>query len=163
MKLEYRLTLKDYLEATQVAYKSTWRFWKFVLWGFSIFIVVGGILDIIRKPYQLYSYFSLIFGICFIPLIQFVLRRGVINAWKNSYSSMQEPITIDITEERYSLKTPSVEMQVKWRIFTHFVETLNLFMVHQSNREVLIVPKRAFSTKEQLDEFRLHCRKIGKF
>lgn len=161
MKLEYRLTLNDYLEAAQVTYNS-WRFLKFGLWVVSIFIVIGGIFDIIKRPYQLYSYFTLIFGICFIPCIQFFMRRGVIDAWKNPANMMQETITMDISEEVLSVKTSSVEAQIKWQIYTHFVETPNLLIVYLSSRVYYIFPKRAFSSEEQLSFRELLSRKVRK-
>lgn len=162
MKLEYRLTLNDYLKAAQVTYNS-WRFFKFLFCGINIFIVISAIFEIIRKPYHLYNYLSLIFGICNIPLIQFVLRRGVIDAWKNPANMMQEPINMDITEEVLSVKTSSVEAQIKWQIYTHFVETPNLLIVYLSSQQYYIFPKRAFSSEEQLSFRELLSRKVKKF
>lgn len=161
MKLEYRLTLNDYLEAAQVTYNS-WRFFKFALWGSSIFIVISAIFEIIRRPYHLPNYLYLIIGICGIPCIQFSMRRGVIDTWKNPSNMMQEPITMDITEEMLGVKTSSVQAQIKWQIYTHFVETPNLFIVYLSSRVYYIFPKRAFSSEEQLSFRELLIRKVRK-
>lgn len=162
MKLEYRLTLNDYLEAAQVTYNS-WLVFKFTFWGISIFIVISAIFDIIRRPYHLYNYLHLILGICGMPFFEFSIRRSIIDAWKNPSKMMQETITTDITEEMLSMKNSSVQVQTKWQIYTHFVERPNLFIVYPSSREYYIFPKRVFSSEEQLSEFREPlCRKVGK-
>ena len=63
-------------------------------------------------------------------------------------------MTLEISEEELTLSSPIFQSTLKWQIYTHFIETTNLFMVYQSKRLFNMFPKRAFSNEQELDEFR---------
>jgi hypothetical protein len=50
--------------------------------------------------------------------------------------------------------TPLGHHEVPWSSFERFCETKNLFLLYQTKDYAGVVPKRAFSSPEQLAEFR---------
>ncbi|MFB2894611.1 YcxB family protein [Aerosakkonemataceae cyanobacterium BLCC-F50] len=149
MKLEYQLTFNDYLEANQN--HSKWR--KILMWIIAIFFFILGLLSIIIIPAEPSSYIFLVLGICYIPLVKLIERYNLARIWK-SQPSIREPITLEANEEGITLKSTLFESNIKWQVYTKFVETNKLLMLYQSNQSFNLLPKRAFSTNEQLNEFR---------
>jgi hypothetical protein len=149
MKLEYQLTLNDYLEASQGQLKSR----SFLLWIFSILFFFMGLLFIMSNPADWTNYCFFVVGIFYIPLIKLNQRYQLTRIWK-SQPSIREPITCEFNEEGIIFKTSSVESNVKWQFYIKFLETKKLFMLYQSHHLFNILPKRAFMSNEQLDQFR---------
>lgn len=179
MKLEYRLALKDYLEANQIHLKSQ-RLVYFLIWSISILLILIGLLSlgfyiyILTRHSELVdkgdgfaynftsSVFLLVFGACLIPLVNLIQRYSLTRIWKTQ-PSIREPMTLEVTEEGFKLKSASFESNVKWQIYTHFFEATNFFMLYQSKQAFYLVPKRAFSSTDQVADFReLLSRKIVK-
>lgn len=151
MNLEYRLTFNDYLEANQAHLKSQ-RFSYFFLWVGSILLIVWG-FDCILIGDILIFFFFVILGIFANPSFNPLQRYYLASTWK-SQPSIREPITIEVTKEGLTLYSSYFKSHLKWQIYTGFIETKNLFMVYQSKRFFNWFPKRAFSSDEQVHEFR---------
>ncbi|MEG4009861.1 YcxB family protein [Microcoleus sp. Pol11C1] len=149
MKLEYQLTLNDYLEASQGHLKSQ----SFLLWIFSILFFLIGLLCIIINPADWTGYCLFVGGIFYIPLIKLNQRYQLARLWK-SQPNLREPTTLEFNEEGIIYKTFSVESNIKWQLYTKFRETKKLFMLYQFPHVFNILPKRAFMSNEQLDQFR---------
>ncbi len=151
MHLEYRLTFNDFLEANQAHLKSH-RFLYLVLWVVSSLMVVAGLVSIlIGNIWD--SCYSIILGICIFPSFNLLQRYCLARTWK-SQPSIREPITFEVTEEGLTVSSPYFQSNVKWQIYTGFLETKNLFMVYQSKQLYNLFPKRAFYSDEQINEFR---------
>ncbi len=151
MYLEYRLTFNDYLEANQAHVKSQ-RFSYFFLWVGSIFLMVRG-FDCILSGNIWIFFFFVILGIFANPSFNPLQRYYLARTWE-SQPSIRKPITIEITKEGITLYSPYFKSNLKWKIYIRFIETKNLFMIYQSNRFFNLFPKRAFSSDEQVNEFR---------
>ncbi|MGE5657476.1 MAG: YcxB family protein [Actinomycetota bacterium] len=156
MKLEYQLTLNDYVEASQAHLKSR----SILLWIGSILFFLIGILSIIFNPAEGMGYCFVVLGIFYIPLIKLINRYQLTRLWK-SQPSIREPISLEVNEERINFKSPAFESNVKWQVYTKFRETKKLFMLYQSHHLFNILPKRAFVSNEQLDQFRELLRTKG--
>ena len=167
MQIEYRLTLKDYQEANQTHYESL-RFWYFLNWIFSILLILLGILSILllsQKIGVLVSFllgcFWLFMGVFVNPYLNLYQRYFVSRTWK-SYQALKEAMNVDITQEGLNIKGESFECTSKWKIYTKFMETPKLFMLYQSKNLFNLIPKRAFNSDEEIEEFRELLRtKIG--
>lgn len=73
-------------------------------------------------------------------------------------------MTVEVNEETIKMKNPVFNSSVKWQLYIKAVETKNLFMIYQTKRLFDMIPKRAFSSNEQVEEFRELVRtKIEKF
>jgi hypothetical protein len=62
--------------------------------------------------------------------------------------------TIEITEGGLSQSTHASSTQYKWEAFTRQVETPNLFLLYLTEVTFLLLPKRAFASKDEIDAFR---------
>lgn len=166
MQLEYRLSLKDYQEANQAHLKlQRWVyyfFWFFILLGLLSLIisfVSGGQLDVFVIVYLL------VFPVIFLnPYFSNPIKTYFINrAWKG-LPNLHHPISFEANAEILQIKTINSESSIQWQLYTKAVETKNLFMLYQGKRLFYILPKRAFSSNEQVEEFRELVRtKIEKF
>jgi hypothetical protein len=70
----------------------------------------------------------------------------------------QQVQSLDVDADGVRLATPLAETRWKWANFSGMSETPELLFVHLRERTVLVIPKRAFSTPEQLDEMRSTIR-----
>lgn len=61
-----------------------------------------------------------------------------------------------VTVDESGLKSDSElqHVEIKWSSFEKFSETKNLFLIHQTRDVVGIVPKRAFSSPDDIVQFR---------
>lgn len=67
---------------------------------------------------------------------------------------LREPLTQIFTVETISSSSASTSSQVKWNIVQNVRETSRLFLLYYATNQALIVPKRFFSTPEQMDLWR---------
>jgi len=151
MNLEYRLTFNDFLEANQAHLKSHGFLYLF-LWVVSGLMVVVGLASLLIGDIWNFC-FSVILGICINPSFYLLQRYCLARTWK-SQRCIREPVTLEVTEEGLTLSSPYFQSNLKWQIYTGFLETKNLFMVYQSERLFNLFPKRAFNSDEQINEFR---------
>lgn len=70
------------------------------------------------------------------------------------------PFTMDASVSGLTLVTPNVRNEYSWNGVTAFVETPNLFLIHVSDLAFHIVPKRGFTSAEELDAFRNMLRNL---
>ena len=159
MPLEYRLSLKDYQEANQAHYKSQ-RFWYFLIWGLSLLMILLGIVYTFASFITLgfigsliKGTFSLFIGIFFCPYFNLFQGYFITRAWR-SQPSLREAMNLNITQEGLDCKAETYESKVQWQIFVKFLETKNVFMLYQAEALFNIIPKRAFNSDEEIEEFR---------
>jgi hypothetical protein len=169
MNLEYRLTLQDYLEANQAHIKSQ-KLLYFTYWSFAalailllalnvtVFFLSGG-----WSPFDLiFTCLIIAFAIYFNPELLIGQRYALKKVWQ-SQPSIREPMTLEITEEALTFHSPMFQAVNYWKAYPNFVETKNLFILYLSKQSFNLIPKRAFSSTEQIQEFReLLPRKIVK-
>jgi hypothetical protein len=67
---------------------------------------------------------------------------------------LHEPIIHVFTVEGINSSSSSVSSEVKWRIVQNVRETSRLFRLHYSSNQALIIPKRFFSSPEQIESWR---------
>ncbi len=151
MNLEYRITFNDFLEAHQAHLKSQ-RFLYLFIWIASISVVVVGVAGLFIGDIWNFCLLVIV-GICINPSSNVLQRYCLARIWK-SQPSIREPITLEVTKEGLTVSSPSFQSNLKWQIYTHFIETKNLFMVYQSKQIFNLFPKRAFSSDEYIHEFR---------
>jgi hypothetical protein len=166
MQLEYRLSLKDYQEANQAHLKlQRWVyffFWFFILLGlFSIIIyfVSGRQLDVFVIIYLL------VFPTILVnPYFSNPIKNSFISRIWKGLPTLHHPITIEVNEEVLKIKTINSESSIQWQLYTKAVETKSLFMLYEAKMLFYMIPKRAFRSDEQVEEFRELLRtKIEKF
>ncbi|MDY6940078.1 MAG: YcxB family protein [Cyanobacteriota bacterium] len=163
MRLEFRLSLKDYQEAYIANYKSQ-RTSYFFLWGLSIIAIGLGLLYLFSPTLssllmRIVGLLFILLGIGLIPTLYY--RLFMLKAWRDN-PNLREPIAIEITDEGIIYIAESIQANIKWPVCSHFIETPNLFLIYPFQQLYGVLPKRTFYTSEQAIEFRrLLQQKIG--
>lgn len=140
MNIEYRLTIKDHLEANHAHFKSQTSLY-YTIWGISLFCIIVGFLCLISgfilTPAELMKKsFFLVLGSILVTLGVFSnpsfnpLRRSEIIRACESQPSIRESRTLEVTEEKLTIKSPSFHSTIDWQSYSHFIETKNLFILY---------------------------------
>jgi len=101
------------------------------------------------------SVLSWIFPIIIIILIwYFIIRRAFgRNAIKKNNPSMIGQRELDISEDNIHYKTNEFTGTFNWTGLTDFKETNLCYFLHIGKNQAIVVPKSAFESKEQEEEF----------
>ena len=170
MQIEYRLSPKDYQEASQAHFKS--QLWiYFVFWFFIMFGLLSLIIDFVSERQLDVFVITITIITLLVPPVLFLnpyfsnpLKNYFINlTWKN-FPNLHNPITVESSEEIIKINIMNSESNIQWQVYLKVIETKKIFMLYQAKALFFIIPKRAFSSNEQVDEFRelLH-KNIEKF
>lgn len=143
MNLEYQLTFEDYQEATKLHLKlhPLQNIFSLIM---SVFFIATGLIRT--------DYFILFLGTFLIVLIPLLKNKSIFQAWKNQ-PQLQEPVSLEVTEEQLIFKSSNYKLTYNWQYFTHFVETKNIILTYEADQLMNIIPKSSFSSHEQLHEF----------
>jgi hypothetical protein len=166
MQIEYRLSGKDYQEANQAHFKSQlwiyFFFWVFIIIGL-LFLILSLVADTQLDVFGI-VYFWLFAIIFFNPYFSNPLKNYfVARTWKG-FASLHQPMSVEVNEEVLKIKSINFDTSMQWQLYIKAVETKNLFMLYQAKALFNMIPKRAFSSDEQVEEFRELLRtKIEKF
>ncbi len=156
MKFEYRLNVNDIKEANQAHAKKGLLKYYLLMIGILLLLPILPLLT--RKSITLSDLISVVLPNLFLLIVIYFSFRIASNfliqrTW-NSQPGLKNEITVETTEEGLQITTPLSEARIKWLMYTHWRETPNLFMVYQSRNCFNLFPKRAFSSDEQINEFR---------
>ncbi|MBD2090526.1 YcxB family protein [Microcoleus sp. FACHB-1515] len=159
LKLEYRLTQQDYLEANFANLRAN-RVLYLLLWFISgLFLLFGIFLFVVAIINGDFALPSLLYCCVFMiftnpePQINLFMRWMYGLIWKQN-AHMHNPIAAEVTEAGLSLDTLNISSQVNWQSLIKFMETPNLFVIYQSPQLFYPLPKRSFANAAQIDEFR---------
>ncbi|MBE9042085.1 YcxB family protein [Oscillatoriales cyanobacterium LEGE 11467] len=164
MNLEYRLSVKDYQEAYTANYKSQRTSYLF-LWCLSVLVIGLGLLYLFAPTngsffFRILGLFFIGCGACLVP--DFYYRFFMLGLWKNN-PILRESVELHISEIGITYISQSIQTSIKWPVYSHFIETPNLFLIYPVQQVYGVLPKRAFSTREQALEFRRLLKiKLGK-
>jgi hypothetical protein len=153
MKIEYRLSLKDYQEANKFHLKNR-KFQYLMLWVLSCLLIVFGVVYAILTSDIYNGLFGIAIAIIVHPEINFINQFFMRFAWKNQSNAAREPVEIEVLEEGISKKAENYQSFVRWPIFSKFIETPNLFILCEGKSLMHIIPKRAFESNEQIQAFK---------
>lgn len=159
MNFEYRLTNQDYQEAYKANYQSQ-RIGYWLLWLVAGLLFFVGCLYVIaprgdRPISLLLGTLSIGLGISLIPE---VYHRLFFSGLWRSHPVVREPVSIEITEDWLVYHSDSIRAQIKWHVYTHFLETPNLFLIYPNHHLYGVLPKRALEHPDRISEFRQFLR-----
>ncbi|MGB3239022.1 MAG: YcxB family protein [Geitlerinemataceae cyanobacterium] len=159
MNLEYRLTNQDYQEAYRANYQSQ-RIGYWLLWLVAGFLMLVGCLYVVAprgdRPISLFlGTLSIALGIGSIPE---VYHRLFFSGLWRSHPVVREPVSIEITEDWLVYHSESIQAQIQWHVYTHFLETPNLFLIYPNHHLYGVLPKRALGHPDRILEFRQFLR-----
>jgi YcxB-like protein len=166
--LDYQLSVNDYLYAAGAA--SPNKILSFLNVGF---LVYGGSLNLLRATHIMpdvsngttsaSDYYGLTSLFCFLvsfyvlhqtfPRFSPTKRWAITRIWKRTVQ-MQRPINLSITETGIDFQIQGLQDFRQWQHYTGFRETKEMFLLYYSESLYHILPKRVFSSPEQMGQFR---------
>jgi YcxB-like protein len=157
MRFEYRLTLNDYQEFNQTHSKQIHL--KLGIAYFVIVLLTNGLPLLSKTNLSIQEILlnvilpSLLAGILIFVVFYIIHQFSIKRAWNSAHLGKDETV-VEVNDEELTINTPLSRSTLKWAAYTHWKETLNLFLVYQSANCSSLFPKRAFISQEQIDEFR---------
>lgn len=98
--------------------------------------------------------YLLVFGLAFVGFL-WLRRSGYLYRRLASWSTrLGEPKIMVITDDKLTLREPGMVMEAEWSYFMRFVESRNCFLLFSTARAAHILPKRAFGSAQEMEEFR---------
>jgi hypothetical protein len=164
IQAHYQLTLTDYREAWEPHFAK--RRGRLPLWVVAVFALVMAILLSARSDLfgALFSgWLSGFFTAMAVLLLfaSFLQSRNVATVWTGN-PFLARPQTATATPDAFELQTEYSHNRIFWQAYTRWDETTNLFLLYLSEPTFHVVPKRAFTTPEQLNQFRALLGNIGR-
>jgi YcxB-like protein len=80
-------------------------------------------------------------------------RWAIVRTWRRTVQ-MQQPINLSITETGVDWKTQGYQDFRQWRYYNHVRESKEMFLLYYSESLYYILPKRAFSSPEKMDQLK---------
>ncbi|WP_404784680.1 YcxB family protein [Altericista sp. CCNU0014] len=164
--LSYQLSANDYLRAAEIASSNK------ILSLLSVTtLTYGGLRDLLRavqilpdvsyetmsaSDYWLSSLVCLLSSFLFLhlafPRFSPTKRWTIARTWKRTIQ-MQQPITLSIAEAGVEFQIQGFRDFRQWQHYTGFRETKEMFLLFYSGSLYRILPKRIFSSPEQMRQF----------
>ena len=82
------------------------------------------------------------------------LDSGMVRYRFRNTPKFAQQMELTFTEESIHLKTPAIESDVKWEMYSNLVENEDLILLIYGKRMYTVIPKRCFSGAEDLNSFR---------
>ena len=149
--LHFQLTPQDYVRANWDFYRSSRVMWIIWIWLGPCMFAAGIYRFFAETGHPLT--FPLFIGaimLIFMPWSLFVLPRSAFR----KQPAMAAPQSIAVGPDGVTFDSPLFRGADAWELYASFSETKHLFMLYLKPRMFRIVPKRAFSSAEQIDQFR---------
>ncbi|MDY7013821.1 MAG: YcxB family protein [Cyanobacteriota bacterium] len=153
MKIEYRLNLKDYQEANKFHFRDQKNKYR-TLWFFSCFWLVVGLSYLIFNTGTLLGLLWIAIAILINPETNLIIHLLLNSSWKNQSEAARELVEMEVLEESLSKEAPSYKIIFRWSFFSKFIETPHLFILCEGKSLMHVIPKRAFQSDEQIQDFK---------
>jgi hypothetical protein len=149
MQLQYEITPEEHLELVKTHRSLTQRVFTLSLGG------MGLLTGITAYPYLDHAWsLVLIFVSGWLVALDFLVPYIV--HWKE-YGRNRRLFgtrTVNIDERGIVADGPQGRMESAWSNYEHYQETENLFLMYHTSDVVGLVPKKAFKTPDDLEQFR---------
>jgi hypothetical protein len=151
IQLQFQLTPQDYVRANWDYYRSIRVMWIVFIWGGPC-MFAAGIYRFFDEPGHPLTFplFLGAFMLIFMPYSMIVLPR---TAFKKQ-PTLSAPQTFAVGPEGITVDSPLFRGSDAWAMYANFSESKHLFMLYLSTRMFRVIPKRAFTSTEQMEEFR---------
>ncbi len=145
IQVQFTLTADEYVNLMR--YIVNWRRYAWII-GFALLFV--GVQVYLNGPQALlYLLVLVVFGV----FMYFSMQRSIRKVFDMS-PHLNQPLRYQITEEEFLVITDEVQNSYTWDMFWKAREVPEWFLLHQNERVYNYVPKRAFNSAEEVDEFR---------
>jgi hypothetical protein len=163
----YQLSASDYLSAAGIDTKIL--SWSNISLLFLVYAVVSNFLHathiipdvsggtISADQYWTTSFLCCLFTLPYLdnipPRFNPFRRWAIIRTWKRTVQ-MQQPIILSITETGIDWQTQGYQDFKQWQYYNHFRESKEMFLLYHSESLYYILPKRAFSSPEKMNQLK---------
>ena len=164
----YQLCFKDYDEAhgrIKRAGDSRHRFVMWLLAGLFVLLTVVSFSlrpDPSNQPHSLVEFLPWfgIFVVVWIVIFR-LLRSRVRREWEEQ-TVLHSPKNATFRDDGIAIVDAARQLNYHWTSVPRFAETRNLFILYTADDSFHIIPKRIFSTDEQVSQFRQYLEaRIG--
>jgi YcxB-like protein len=153
MRLEYKLTERDLLEA-QAKHGGVWT--KVLrIWG--VLLIAAGVTSLVIRPrHYSNAVLPILMGVFFF----FGLRLLALRSFRRD-QRLQQPFEAIISDSGIDASSPTGSSKSTWGAFIRYVESKHLFLLYQAPHVFSIFPKRAFVPEDEESFRRLLNDKLG--
>lgn len=164
MKIDVQLTEEDYVKANYLHLRPRpavkWAgyfllFWIVVVLVMSVYMAIAHSTEILIPILvgSLLAYLWFAFGFWTPNRCRKTFRQ---------LKMLQMPFSFEFTDGVIITKSECSEAKLTWDHFRKWKEGKDLFTLYQSDRMMQMIPKRVFSSPEEMTQFReLLAKKIG--
>ncbi|MCY7329490.1 MAG: YcxB family protein [Saprospiraceae bacterium] len=145
IQLQFTLTAAEYVNLMR--YIVNWRRYAWLM-GFALLFV--GVQVFLNGPQAL---LYLLVIVVFAIFMYFSTQRSIRKVFEMS-PHLNLPLRYHITEDEFQVITDEVQNSYPWDMFWKAREVPEWFLLHQNERVYNYVPKRAFNSPAEVEEFR---------
>jgi len=145
IQLSFSLTADEYVNLMR--YIVNWRRYAWLM-GFAL-LFVG--VQVFLNGLQALLYLLVI--VVFAIFMYFSTQRSIRKVFEMS-PHLNLPLRYHITEDEFQVITDEVQNSYTWDAFWKAREVPEWFLLHQNERVYNYVPKRAFNSPAEVEEFR---------
>lgn len=165
--LSYQLSANDYLRTAGITSPNKiLNFLSIGVWAYASSLDLLRAIHILpdvsngtisASDYGFYSLFGFLLFFLWLhqsfPWFSPTKRWTMARAWKRTVQ-MQLPINLSIAETGIDFKIEGLQAFRQWQHYTGFRETKEMFLLYYSESLYHILPKRVFSSIDQMNQFR---------
>lgn len=144
----YEITPSDHLEMLNVRFGLRARL------GRILICIAGTLLGVFGYHFVGDAWIGVIVVFAALTLAQIFMPYIIHRRIYHRNPQLFEMRTVTFTDESVKSEKATGNIEAKWSSFVKFKETKNLFLTYQSKDVVGMVPKRAFSSPEDIAQFR---------
>ena len=149
ISIKYNISLQEFMEA----YESHWKAHKMGTKSNVITSLVGMIIGVCF----LFNYFTLgvIIAISSLILLTTTLLRNFLykRSYENSPKYSQE-CNATFTGEIIYVENAAGKSELKWNIYKSYLESTRYILIYMGKNSFSIIPKSAFKSEEEIDNFK---------
>ncbi len=145
IQIQFSLQADEYVN--MMRYIVNWRRYA---WLMGVALLFVGVQFFLNGPKALlYLLVIVLFGVFMYFTVQRSMRKGF-----ELSPHLQAPLRYHITEHDFQVHTEEEQHAYAWDDFWKAREVPGWFLLHQNERVYNYIPKRAFNSLAEIDEFR---------
>ncbi len=147
MKITYKLTKDEYLDALQLHHKGGLkRVLMGVYIGFAVIVVLIG-TDFSNTREIIMNFLALFFAIAFYLLLSKMVATSQAKKFYDRSETLSQEVTVRITSK--GVKVGEQGSFIPWDEFSQYKENENYYLLYKGYNNFKIIPKSALNKQEQ--------------
>jgi hypothetical protein len=145
---------KDYVKATRLAYLLRPIFWT--IYALAALFLIWALYPIFLQKFPVSLLLPVLIFIA-MPVLILVYQPWQVGRRAMKNEMMRTMTTYELDETQLVMRNAFFEQKLDWGIYGSVLETKEyIFLHHKANKNMFnFIPKRAFTTEQQLDDYRI--------